>query len=86
MKTLTMVLGATLIVMFGIRGMYHTAFPAIVLDPGSSILLERIAPDQSAQEFPFVNAVMTIDLARYAAAAKEPLRCVTPVSLEKVAR
>ena len=86
MKTLTKVLVATLIIMFGIHGMYHTVFPAIVLDPGSSILLERIPPDQATTEFPFANAVMTIDPAQYAAAVQEPQRCVAPVSLERVAR
>jgi hypothetical protein len=86
MKTLAKIIGATLIVMFGIHGMYHTVFPAIILDPGSSKVLEKISLDQSARVLPFVNAVMTIDPVQFAATARVSQRCVAPVSLERVTR
>jgi hypothetical protein len=86
MKTLAQVIGATLILMFGIVGMYQTILPAIVLDAGSSKALEAVSANSSAPDIHFVKTVMTLDPAHRAEDTRGAERCVFPVSLERVTR
>lgn len=88
MRTLAQVIGAALIIMFGIHGMYQTILPEIVLDAaaGSSKRLETISRSASAPVIPFVKAVMTIDPARRTGDAGRTQPCVFPVSLERVTK
>jgi hypothetical protein len=81
MKILARVIGATLIVLFGLHGMYRTVVPAMVLDVNSSKSLESFsAGGGPAAKLPFVKAVQVID----AAAARGMQRCEYPVSLERI--
>lgn len=88
MKTLAQVIGASLIIMFGILGMYRTLLPAIVLDSDAtpSKALEAVSMNASAPVLPFVKTVMTMDPERRGAIADGARRCAFPVSLERVMR
>jgi hypothetical protein len=88
MRTFARVIGAALIIMFGIHGMYQTALPAMVLhaDAGAAKALESVSWNASAKALPFVKTVMTMDPARRAAGAARTRCCVFPVSLERVNR
>jgi hypothetical protein len=86
MKTIGRVIGAALIISFGIFGMYRAALPAIVLDPNESKALESNSWDTSEPELPVVNAVMSMEKPQLKAhgVGNEPI--VSPVSLECVTR
>jgi hypothetical protein len=86
MRTFARVIGAALIVLFGIHGMYQTVLPAMALDADAAKALESVSWNASAKALPFVKTVMTIDPARRAADAERTRCCVFPVSLERVMR
>ena len=90
MKTLARIIGAALVMMFGIHGMHQTILPAIALDKdvGVENTLETISWNSSAQMQPFVKTVMTITKGRgrRAADAEGIRHCVIPVSLERLAK
>ena len=86
MKTLVSIISATLIVMFGIRGMYTTILPGIVLNHSPSMILEKIPPAASVSAVSLVKAVVITESEPFARTAATVPRLLQPVSLERVMR
>lgn len=88
MKTLAQIIGAALVIIFGIHGMHHAILPAIALDAvsGTAKSLETISWNSSARVQPFVKTVMTMTDGQTlrTSSGKSTRRCVFPVSLERV--
>jgi hypothetical protein len=91
MKTLARIIGAALVMMFGIHGMQQSLLPAIALDAGAGAAktLETISWNSSAPQVqPFVKTVMTLTKGqgRRTADAEGIRHCLIPVSLERLAQ
>ena len=87
MKKLAWIIGAALIMMFGIHGMYHTMSPAVAPDQVPPKALESISADAAPRtQISFVKAVLVVDGPFFSAGDKvrRTQRCVFPVSLERV--
>jgi hypothetical protein len=86
MKTLASIIFTTLIVIFGIHGMYTTILPGIVLNRGPAMMLEKIPPAASVSAVSLVKTVVITDSEPFAKTAAVVPRLLQPVSLERVMR
>jgi hypothetical protein len=84
MKTLASIISATLIVMFGIHGMYTTILPEIVLNRGPAMMLEKIPPAASVSAVSLVKAVVITESEPLKRTVATVPRLLQPVSLERV--
>jgi hypothetical protein len=83
-KTLLKIVGAALIITFGIQGMRETVITGLVLEPGQAVLLEKIAIDSKSQGPSIIRTVETRVNDQGAAGTKMGRTGVQPVSLELI--